>query len=123
MAVHPGRSLGSCATARSTFDADVVINGEEDNPAALIQVYRETDGEWASTDVYVGHRFSTLRKIKPLRMMEVKEVVQEESVQRDLEGKQFKRVEATRFKMLDERTMEFPFSSNIRFLVTTEMRS
>ena len=92
-------------------DADVVINGEEDNPAALIQVYRETDGEWASTDVYVGHRFSTLRKIKPLRMMEVKEVVQEESVQRDLEGKQFKRVEATRFKMLDERTMEFPFSS------------
>jgi hypothetical protein len=36
--------------------AEVVINGEEDNPAALIQIYREGDEGWRETDVYAGHR-------------------------------------------------------------------
>jgi HK97 family phage major capsid protein/HK97 family phage prohead protease len=100
-------------------DSEVVINGEEDNPAALIQIYREGDDGWEQTDVYVGHRFSTLTKIEALRAMELTselpDVVAEESskeeLSRDLEGTKFKRVEATSFSMVDERSMEFPFSS------------
>ena len=99
--------------------AEVVINGEEDNPAALIQIYREGSEGWRETDVYAGHRFSTLKKIEALRAMEltseVPDVVAEESskeeLSRDLEGTKFKRVEATSFNMVDERSMEFPFSS------------
>lgn len=37
---------------------DLTLNASEDNPAALIRIYR--GGE--ETDVVVGHRFSTLRK-------------------------------------------------------------
>jgi HK97 family phage major capsid protein/HK97 family phage prohead protease len=100
-------------------DSEVVINGEEDDPAALIQIYREDDDGWEQADVYVGHRFSTLTKIEALRAMEltteVPDVVAEESskqeLSRDLEGTKFKRVEATSFNMVDERSMEFPFSS------------
>ena len=99
--------------------AEVVINGEEDNPAALIQIYREGNEGWRETDVYAGHRFSTLKKIAALRAMEltteVPDVVAEESpeqgLSRDLEGKTFQRSEATSFRMVDERSMEFPFSS------------
>ena len=99
--------------------AEVVINGEEDNPAALIQIYREGSEGWREADVYAGHRFSTLKKIAALRAMEltteVPDVVAEESskkeLSRDLEGTKFKRVEATSFNMVDERSMEFPFSS------------
>ena len=99
--------------------AEVVINGEEDNPAALIQIYREGSEGWRETDVYAGHRFSTLKKIAALRAMEltteVPDVVAEESpeqgLSRDLEGKTFQRSEATSFRMVDERSMEFPFSS------------
>lgn len=64
-------------------DSEVVINGEEDDPAALIQIYREGDDGWEQTDVYVGHRFSTLTKIEALRAVEltteVPDVVAEES--------------------------------------------
>jgi len=42
------------------------ITGEEDNPADLIRIYRESDGEWEETETLVGHRFSTLTKIDPL---------------------------------------------------------
>ena len=99
--------------------AEVVINGEEENPAALIQIYREGSEDWRETDVYAGHRFSTLKKIAALRAMEltteVPDVVAEESskeeLSRDLEGKTFQRSEATSFRMVDERSMEFPFSS------------
>jgi len=47
-------------------DSDFTINGSEDDPAALIQVYRPVEGGWNATDTRVGHRFSTLRKIDPL---------------------------------------------------------
>ena len=40
-------------------DTDITINATEDNPAALINLYR--NGE--ATDITVGHRFSTLRKV------------------------------------------------------------
>ena len=73
------------------------------------------------TDTRVGHRFSTLTKIEPLRSLEIEEEADAEEVTearteekhqtRDIEGSKFKRVEATNFNMLDERSMEFPFSS------------
>ena len=44
-------------------DSDFVITGTSDDPAALIQVYR--GGE--PTDTEVGHKFSTLTKINPIR--------------------------------------------------------
>jgi HK97 family phage major capsid protein len=45
-------------------DADVVINGDEDDPAALIEVYREGQDGWEASGVMVGHRFSTLTKVE-----------------------------------------------------------
>ena len=44
-------------------DADVVINGDAEDPAALIEVYREGEDGWAASGVMVGHRFSELRKV------------------------------------------------------------
>lgn len=44
-------------------DSSFEINGEPDDPAALIRVY--TEGE--PTDTLVGHRFSTLTKIEPIK--------------------------------------------------------
>jgi predicted DNA-binding protein YlxM (UPF0122 family) len=43
-------------------DSDFTINGDADNPAALIRLYR--DG--SRTDTLVGHKFSTLTKIEDL---------------------------------------------------------
>ena len=49
-------------------NSDFTINGEEDDPAALIRVFQEDDEEgWQPTEVLVGHRFSTLTKIEDLR--------------------------------------------------------
>ena len=48
-------------------DSEFTVNGDEDDPAALITVFRETDEGWESTDVKVAHRFSTLTKIAALR--------------------------------------------------------
>ena len=44
-------------------DTDVVINGEPDDPAALIRIF---DSEGQPSDVMVGHRFSTLTKTDPI---------------------------------------------------------
>lgn len=44
-------------------DADVVINGDAEDPAALIEVYRDGADGWAASGVMVGHRFSELRKV------------------------------------------------------------
>jgi HK97 family phage major capsid protein len=73
-------------------DSSFTINGTPDDPAALICVYR--DGE--KTDTRVGHRFSTLTKIEPIR---------------SLVGERMKRTEATEIRTIDDRTFEFPFSS------------
>jgi len=48
-------------------DTDFTLNATEDNPAALIRLWRESDGEWNETDIFVGHRFATLTKIDELR--------------------------------------------------------
>ena len=77
-------------------DSEFTINGDEDDPAALITVYREGDEGWEETDVQVGHRFSALTKIAALRW---------------LEGKTYKRSEDTAFDEVEERTFDFPFSS------------
>ena len=47
-------------------DSDFTISGTEDDPAALIRVYRPVTGGWNASDVLVAHKFSTLRKINPL---------------------------------------------------------
>ena len=70
-----------------------VINGTPEDPAALIQVYR--DGE--STDIFAGHRFSALTKIADIRAIDA--------------GDKFERKEVTDFKNVKSRTFEFPFSS------------
>jgi HK97 family phage prohead protease len=48
-------------------DSDFTIEGSEDDPAALIRVWRPVEGGWRATDTLVGHRFSTLTKINPLQ--------------------------------------------------------
>lgn len=47
-------------------DSDFTITGTEDDPAALIQIYRPVEGGWNATDTRVGHKFSTLTQIDPL---------------------------------------------------------
>jgi len=50
-------------------DSDFSIEGTEDDPAALIRIYRENDEGWQATDILVGHKFSTLTKIADLRLL------------------------------------------------------
>ena len=57
---------GTLGVPESSFS----INATPEDPAALIRIYRETDGEWAETETLVGHRFSTLTKIDPLTRSE-----------------------------------------------------
>jgi hypothetical protein len=49
-------------------DSSFTITGTEDDPAALVRIYRENDEGWQETDVLVGHKFSTLNKIDDLRL-------------------------------------------------------
>jgi len=44
-------------------DSDFSIDATEEDPAALIRIFRDDK----ATEVLVGHRFSTLRKISPIR--------------------------------------------------------
>ena len=71
------------------------IVGTETDPAALIAIYRKGEDGWNETDVMAGHRFSALTKIAALR---------------SLEGK-YTRTEVTAFAEVEDRTFEFPFSS------------
>ena len=45
-------------------NTDFTVTGTEDDPAALIRIY---DSEGSESDVLVGHKFSTLTKIDPIR--------------------------------------------------------
>jgi len=76
-------------------DSDFTVTGSEEDPAALITIYREGEEGWEETDVQVGHLFSTLTKIENLR---------------SLTGK-YQRAEMTTFDEVEDRTYEFPFSS------------
>ena len=74
-------------------DSEFVIKGTEDDPAALIRLYR--DGE--PTDTEVGHKFSTLTKLSDSRFFE---------------GETLKRAFSVEFRGQDEdRILEFPFAS------------
>ena len=42
------------------------ITATEEDPAALIRIYRPRNEGWAATETMVGHKFSTLSKIDPL---------------------------------------------------------
>ena len=76
-------------------DSSFTITGTADDPAALITLYR--NGE--ATDRKVGHKFSTLTKISPIRVISAEDKLQ--------------RKEVTDFDQKKARTFEFPFSSEI----------
>ena len=76
-------------------DSDFEITGTEDDPAALITVYREVDGDFEETDVQVGHKFITLTKIDSLRSVTTL----------------YKRSGETSFESVEDRTYSIPFSS------------
>jgi len=73
------------------------IDATSEDPAALIRIYSEADEGWEPTEVLVGHKFSTLTKIDALRAMPGI-------------GK-YQRAELTTFDEVEDRTYEFPFSS------------
>ena len=77
-------------------DTEFTIQGTPEDPAALIRIYSEGEEGWEATETLVGHKFSTLTKIAALRAMEVRK---------------FHRAEMTAFAEMDDRTYEFPFSS------------
>jgi HK97 family phage major capsid protein/HK97 family phage prohead protease len=77
-------------------DSSFTINATEEDPAALIQVYRDNDGSYEESDTIVGHRFSTLTKIAALRF---------------LEGKTLSRSTSTEFSEGDDRRVVFSFAS------------
>ena len=81
-------------------DSSFTITGTADDPAALITLYRDKE----ATDRKVGHKFSTLTKIAPIR-------AEEPEKKRSVVGERMQRTEATEIRSLDERTFEFPFSS------------
>jgi len=47
-------------------DSDFSINGSEEDPALLIQIWKETSDGWAATETVVGHRSSTVSIIAAL---------------------------------------------------------
>jgi len=75
-------------------DSDVVINGEPDDPAALIRIFR--DGE--PTETMVGHRFSTLTKIEDLRTADM----DEDDMERKAAPEVVHRAMAMEMKAVDE---------------------
>jgi HK97 family phage major capsid protein/HK97 family phage prohead protease len=78
-------------------DSSFSINASEDDPAALIRVYRRQENNYEETETLVGHRFSELRKIAALRMFE---------------GQTLIRSLSTEFRAdAQDRTLEFPFAS------------
>jgi uncharacterized protein len=54
-------------------DSNFEVTGTPVDPAALIHVYEQVDGGWRETDVYVGHKFSTLTSIQALNVVEDEE--------------------------------------------------
>ena len=94
---------GSIDVPNSSF----TIKGTEDDPAALIKIYRDNE---ETDDTYAGHKFSTLTKISPIRSSENME--QETSIERRDPLEKYQRTELTEFRSVGKgRTFEFPFSS------------
>lgn len=78
-------------------DSSFTINASEEDPAALIRVYKKDGDGYKESDTVVGHKLSELRKISALRFFE---------------GETLKRSLATEFQSdAEDRTLEFPFAS------------
>jgi HK97 family phage prohead protease len=60
---------GTINVPNSSFN----IEGTEDDPAALIRIWREGEEGWQASETLVGHRFSTLTKIDSLRSVETEQ--------------------------------------------------
>ena len=54
-------------------DSEFTIEGTEDDPAALIRVWREGEEGYEASETLVGHKFSTLTKIDSLRSVAVEQ--------------------------------------------------
>ena len=54
-------------------DSEFTIEGTEDDPAALIRIWREGEEGYEASETLVGHRFSTLTKINSLRSLDIEE--------------------------------------------------
>ena len=54
-------------------DSEFTIEGTEDDPAALIRIWREGEEGPEATETLVGHKFSTLTKINSLRSIAVEQ--------------------------------------------------
>lgn len=78
-------------------ETEFSIEATPEDPAALIRIYSESEEGWQPTETMVGHKFSTLSKISELRAMP--------GIGRH------QRAEATTFDEVEDRTYEFPFSS------------
>ncbi len=63
-------------------DSDFTIEGTEDDPAALIRIYRDN----GRTDTLVGHRFSTLTKISDIGEAEPGQLAERDLVRMDHGG-------------------------------------
>ena len=66
-----GRARGQIERIATTTtinvpDSSFEVIGTPDDPAALIRVFARVRDGWEPSDVLVGHKFSTLRKIDPL---------------------------------------------------------
>lgn len=78
-------------------DSSFTINASEEDPAALIRVYKKDGDGYKESDTVVGHKLSELRKISALRFFE---------------GETLKRSLATEFQSdVEDRMLEFPFAS------------
>ena len=54
----------------SVPNTEFSISATEENPAALIRIYKKVEGGWEATETVVGHKFSTLTKIAELQEVE-----------------------------------------------------
>lgn len=61
-------------------ESDFSINATEEDPAVLIRVYRQGSDGWEETEVLVGHRASTLRKINELKSLDSETVTELKAV-------------------------------------------
>lgn len=54
-------------------DSEFTIEGTEDDPAALIRIWREGEEGYEASETLVGHKFSTLTKIDSLRSADMEQ--------------------------------------------------
>ena len=66
-----GRSQGKVKSVNRSGkvkvpDSSFTINGNEEDPALLIRVWRKTSSGWEETETVVGHKMSSVTSIEPL---------------------------------------------------------